>query len=366
MKAIDKEWDVQDANFRVGERVVTQNGRMAVVAKQHFFKPDVVTVTLAETGHTVDVAASLLNRSFKRGEWTWTARYEPIAGKVVKSIGLITRIQKVNTFYQVRKLSDGISDLYLAKHMMPMALKYQAVLNSTPMVQDFKTATLFDHSVKLNPCNIQARMETSLAMHEGREQYDNALTRQLVKEGNANQKEAAVAAGAMEAGEFGYFGLPQEPGEELPWQYPRAQRMVGVSRTGQSWLSWMSGADFPLAIKEKQRRGMEAANVEGRRRLTGKGELATPLGKRQRRAPETRTLSRDARDEPLGEVTPQVLSFSTESQQIIATQQSLEASAAAPEEIPSVDIGPVKAEPALSPLVVVFIALLVILCLMWV
>ena len=366
MKAIDKEWDVQDANFRVGERVVTQNGRMAVVAKQHFFKPDVVTVTLAETGHTVDVAASLLNRSFKRGEWTWTARYEPIAGKVVKSIGLITRIQKVNTFYQVRKLSDGISDLYLAKHMMPMALKYQAVLNSTPMVMDFKTATLFDHSVKLNPCNIQARMETSLAMHEGREQYDNALTRQLVKEGNANQKEAAVAAGAMEAGEFGYFGLPQEPGEELPWQYPRAQRMVGVSRTGQSWLSWMSGADFPLAIKEKRRRVMEAANVEGRRRLTGKGKLATPLGKRQRLAPETRTLSRDARDEPLGEVTPQVLSFSTESQQLIATQQSLEASAAAPEEIPSVDIGPVKAEPALSPLVVVFIALLVILCLMWV
>ena len=177
----------------------------------------------------------------------------------------------------------------------------------------------------------------------------------------------------MEAGEFGYFGLPQEPGEELPWQYPRAQRMVGVSRTGQSWLSWMSGADFPLAIKEKQRRGMEAANVEGRRRLTKKGELATPLGKRQRLTPETRTLSRDARDEPptgpLGEVTPQVrgsLSFSTEDQELIATQQSLEASAAAPEEIPSVDIGPVKAEPALSPLVVVFIALLVILCLMWV
>ena len=26
MKAIDKEWDIQDANFRVGERVVTQNG----------------------------------------------------------------------------------------------------------------------------------------------------------------------------------------------------------------------------------------------------------------------------------------------------------------------------------------------------
>ena len=117
---------------------------------------------------------------------------------------------------------------------------------------------------------------------------------------------------------------------------------------------------------------MEAANVEGRRRLTGKGEVATPLGKRQRLEERThsrdsaRTESRDAGDYPTA-VTPQVrLSFSTEDQQLIATQQSLEASAAAPEEIPSVDIGPVKAEPALSPLVVVFIALLVILCLMWV
>ena len=293
----------------------------------------------------------------------------------MKSIGLITRIQKVNTFYQVRKLSDGISDLYLAKHMMPMALKYQAVLNSTPMVMDFKTATLFDHSVKLNPCNIQARMETSLAMHEGREQYDNALTRQLVKEGNANQKEAAVAAGAMEAGEFGYFGLPQEPGEELPWQYPRAQRMVGVSRTGQSWLSWLSGADFPLAIKEKRRRVMEAANVEGRRRLpsllASEGRtISRSADKSPTRTALTRSRSRSPRkrlDFTVGEESAYPGSSPSESQIILSKEKSREASAARPEtEIPGVDIGPVKAEPALSPLVVVFIALLVILCLMWV
>ena len=376
MKAIDKEWDIQDANFRVGERVVTQNGRLAVVAKQHFFKPDVVTITLAETGHTVDVAASLLNRSFKRGEWTWTARFEPIAGKVVKSIGLITRIQKLNTFYQVRKLSDGISDLYLAKHMMPMALKYQAVLNSTPMVMDFKTATLFDQRVKLNPCNIQAKMENSLAMHEGREQYDNALTRQLVKEGNANQKEAAIAAGAQEAGEYGYFGLPQEPGEELPWQYPRAQRMVGVSRTGQSWLSWLSGAEeFPLAIKEKRRRVLEAANVEGRRRRlptqSEESEAQNILEARTHSRSPERTATHEANKPPLArtsrsESLARKIDFTSgESTQIIASQQVREASAARPPETPRLDVGPVESSSSSpSPLVVIFIALLLI-CLMW-
>jgi hypothetical protein len=49
---------------------------------------------------------------------------------------------------------------------------------------------------------------------------------------------------------------------------------------------------------------------------------------------------------------------------ILAAEEALVATAAAPErEIPSVDIGPVKAEPALSPLVIVFIAMLVIICL---
>ena len=118
-------------------------------------------------------------------------------------------------------------------------------------------------------------------MHEGRNQYDNELTRQLIKEGNANMQEARTAAAAAQSGQFGYFGLPQEPGETLPWDSGKAQRLVGVARTGQSWLEWMSGAskttDFPLALEEKRRRMFEAANVRGRRRLTKrKGEFAQP------------------------------------------------------------------------------------------
>ena len=37
-------------------------------------------------------------------------------------------------------------------------------------------------------------MEKNLAMHEGREQYDNELTRQLVAEGDANNLEVARAS----------------------------------------------------------------------------------------------------------------------------------------------------------------------------
>ena len=59
MQAIEKEWDVEDANFQDGEQVVTQGGRLATVKKAYIFKKDVVTVTLAETGKVVDVKASI-------------------------------------------------------------------------------------------------------------------------------------------------------------------------------------------------------------------------------------------------------------------------------------------------------------------
>ena len=266
MKAIEKEWDVEDANFRDGEQVVTKSGKLAIIKKSYIFRKDVVTIELAETGKTVDVQASLLNRSFKRAEWVWTARFEPMAGKVVKSIGLIIRVQKVNVFYQVRKLSDGTEDLFLAKHMMPMALKYQAVLNSTPMVIDFKAAAIMNSKVKRSPCGLQKKMENNLAMHEGREQYDNMLTRQLVAEGDANNLEVARAIDSAKRADA--FGLLIE-GNELPWQSTNAQQLIGVARTGQSWLEWLKGpTDFPLAVKENRRRIMEQAGL--RRRLAGK------------------------------------------------------------------------------------------------
>ena len=270
MQAIEKEWDVEDANFQDGEQVVTQGGRLATVKKAYIFKKDVVTVTLAETGKVVDVKASMLNRVFKRGEWTWTARFEPIAGKVVKSIALIIRVQKTNLFYQLRKLSDGTEDLFLAKHMLPMALKYQAVLNSTPMVQDFRSAALIDSKVKLSPCDMQLKMETSLAMHEGRNQYDNKLTRELITQGDANNLAVARAIEATQTAEG--FGIGVEGGD-LPWESIKAKQLVGIARTGQSWLDWLTGPqDFPLAVKEKRRRLEESAGL--RRRL--------PQGKRER------------------------------------------------------------------------------------
>ena len=194
-----------------------------------------------------------------------------MAGKVVKSIGLIIRVQKVNVFYQVRKLSDGTEDLYLAKHMMPMELKYQAVLNSTPMVIDFKAAAIMNSKVKRSPCGLQRKMENNLAMHEGREQYDNELTRQLVTEGDANNLEVARAIDSAKRADA--FGLLID-GNELPWQSTNAQQLIGVARTGQSWLEWLKGpTDFPLAVKENRRRIMEQAGL--RRRLPEKG---VPLG----------------------------------------------------------------------------------------
>lgn len=264
MRAIEKEWDVEDANFRDGEQVVTHSGKLAIVKKAYVFRKDVVSITLAETGKTVDVRAAMLNRAFKRGEWAWTARFEPIAGKVVKSIGLIIRVQKVNVFYQMRKLSDGTEDLFLAKHMLPMDLKYQAVLNSTPMVIDFKQAALMNSRVKRSPCGLQNKMETNLAMHEGREQYDNMLTRQLITEGDANNLEVQRAIVATKAADA--FGLNFD--EALPWESTNARQLVGVARTGQSWLEWLKGGDdFPLAVKEKRRRILEETGVKTRRRL---------------------------------------------------------------------------------------------------
>ena len=263
MQAIEKEWDVEDANFQDGEQVVTQSGKLARVKKAYIFRKGVVTVTLAETGKVVDVQAAMLNRVFKRGEWAWTARFEPIAGKVVKSIGLIIRVQKTNVFYQLRKLSDGTEDLYLAKHMLPMALKYQAVLNSTPMVLDFRNAALIESKGKLNPCDVQITMETSLAMHEGRNQYDNKLTRELITQGNANNEQVARAIQSTKTAEGFAYGVD---GGELPWESVKAKQLVGIARTGQSWLEWLTGPkDFPLAVKEKRRRLEEASGL--RRRL---------------------------------------------------------------------------------------------------
>ena len=270
MKAIDKEWDVEDAHFVMGERVVTQSGRMAVVKNINLFKPDVITVTL-NNGEEIDVAAHLLNRSFKRGEWAWTARFEPLANKVVKSIGLITRIIKVNVFYQVRKLSDGTDDLYLAKHMMPMELKYQAVLDTTPMAVDFKTASLFDNTVKLNPCNLPAKMANSLAMHEGGAQTDKKMARDLQMVGDANANEMAIAADAADAP-----GMLTQ-GADMPWRHDRAQKLIKnsstVAKTGQGWFDWLftpwvpkqpalteGRRDFPKAIQEKGRRRLVAQN----------------------------------------------------------------------------------------------------------
>ena len=124
---------------------------------------------------------------------------------------------------------------------------------------------------------------------------------------------------------------------------------------------------------------MEAANVKGRRRLPSKADpertetrsadrSPRAAGKRRRRSrSRSKEDPRGRLDFTTGGESAYPGSSPSESQMILSKEKALEASAARPEsEIPGVDIGPVEAEPALSPLVVVFIALLVILCLMWV
>ena len=101
-------------------------------------------------------------------------------------------------------------------------------------------------------------------MHEGREQYDNMLTRQLITEGDANNLEVQRAIVATKAADA--FGLNFD--EALPWESTNARQLVGVARTGQSWLEWLKGGDdFPLAVKEKRRRILEETGVKTRRRL---------------------------------------------------------------------------------------------------
>ena len=127
---------------------------------------------------------------------------------------------------------------------------------------------------------------------------------------------------------------------------------------------------------------MEAANVKGRRRLvkTRSQREKDPERTETRsadRSPRDKTRSRSrsrSGENPRGRLEFTVGGESayrgsspSESQLIIAAQEAREATAAAPErEIPDLDIGPVKAASALPPLVIVFIAMLVILCLMWV
>ena len=264
--AVDKEFDVEDAHFEELERVVTKNGKMGIVKNINKFRPGVVTVTL-DDGQVKDFQAAMINRSFKRGEWCWTARYEAIPGKVIISIGLIERVIKTNLFYQVRILATGLNDLYLAKHLKAMELHYQAVLDTTPMAQDFRHACLFENKVKLDPCNVNRKMEVSLANHEGREAQDQRLTRDLIMVAEANQKEYLeqqkhISMPGFGGGSFQYSDLPwakQDPRVESNWD---------------NVLNWFGSSLQALKpafqqISEPQKvRFIDTGRDTGRRRLT--------------------------------------------------------------------------------------------------
>ena len=213
LEAIDKEWDVEDSNFQENERVVTRDGKLATVKGLNMFKKGITLVKL-DDGQELEVESRFLNRVFKRNEFVWTARFEPLAQKVVKSIGLIVRVIKTNLFYQVRSLALGTQDLYLAKYMQPMEAKYQAVLNSTPMVQDFKSAAMMDRVVQ-SPCGIQRRMRNSLQMHEGRMRRDQQMTRELTMVADAN---AQTYTRVHEKREFASI-QGEIPVDELPWNF---------------------------------------------------------------------------------------------------------------------------------------------------
>ena len=316
--AVDKEFDVEDAHFVELERVVTKNGKLGVVKNINRFKPGVITVQL-DDGQVKDFQAAMINRSFKRGEWCWTARYEAIPGKVIISIGLIERVIKINLFYQVRILATGQNDLYLAKHLKAMELHYQAVLDTTPMAQDFRHAALFENKVKLDPCNVDSKMKVSLANHEGRTAQDQRLTRDLIMVAEANQKEYLEQQKRISMPGFGFGSLQHS---DLPW----AKQNPNVQSNWNNVLDWFGntlGALRPTfqTLSESQQlqtitqsytpritSGKEPATgttSDNRRRLVGRGD-AKPQPTREselgskRAAPDPSTSVIELSKEPFG------------------------------------------------------------------